>query len=278
MKNPVFRYDTASLASNAPIEDDSCCVILERDPAGEVLGDLMFWGVFDGHSGWHTSRKLASSLVSYVARELDLVFRHSRPYSDLASASKDTPKPASSSRWSLFSSKPPSPDLDLHDPIIQAAMMNAFNKLDSDIVTAPIKLLEKYQRDGTLPRPKQGDMTPEQTEALNTLLPALSGSCALLAFLDAGRNKFVYLASGGTLTSDRLHVAVTGDSRAVMGTYIDGKWRAESLSEDQTGKSLTEVQRIRSEHPPNEAETVITRGRVLGGLEPSRVRRSLRCG
>ena len=30
--------------------------------------------------------------------------------------------------------------------------------------------------------------------------------------------------------------------------------------------------RMRAEHPPNEADTVIARGRVLGGLEPSRVR------
>lgn len=46
----------------------------------------------------------------------------------------------------------------------------------------------------------------------------------------------------------RLHVACTGDSRAVMGTWEpgangEGKWRAEALSEDQTGKNPSEVKR-----------------------------------
>lgn len=44
--NPVFRYDTNALPSNSPIEDDSCCVILERDVESAIKGDLMFWGVF----------------------------------------------------------------------------------------------------------------------------------------------------------------------------------------------------------------------------------------
>lgn len=51
--NPVYRYDTAQLASNSPIEDDLCTFILERDSkgaAGGRKGDLVFWGVF-GESG-----------------------------------------------------------------------------------------------------------------------------------------------------------------------------------------------------------------------------------
>lgn len=45
-------------------------------------------------------------------------------------------------------------------------------------------------------------------------------------------------------TDDRLHVACTGDSRGVMGTYVEaGKWRVDALSQDQTGKNLVEVQR-----------------------------------
>jgi pyruvate dehydrogenase phosphatase len=104
--------------------------------------------------------------------------------------------------------------------------------MDEEIVQGPVRLLEKYE--GKKMEGGAKGMTVEQTEALHTLLPALSGSCALLAFLDAGRNK--------------LHVACTGDSRAVMGTWEPdnaggGKWRAEALSEDQTGKSLSEMQR-----------------------------------
>ena len=164
----------------------------------------MFWGVFDGHSGWQTSKKVASSLVSYVARELDLVFRATRPYSDIyttlvASSIIPPPPPTSTksnSKWSLFSSvkpEPPGVELDLIDPIIHIAIKNAFESLDSDIVNAPLRLLAKNEKEGKLglPRPRAGEMSPEQTEALNVLLPALSGSCALLALLDAGRNKLV---------------------------------------------------------------------------------------
>ncbi|GAA5924529.1 type 2C protein phosphatase PTC5 [Sporobolomyces koalae] len=269
--NPVLRYDTNYLASNSPIEDDSCCVILERDAKNKVKGDLVFWGVFDGHSGWQTSRLLSSSLVSYVARELDAVFRSTAPYTDLL----PNAQPATSSKpsiWSLFgggstsASTSPKPELDTHDPILHQAIKNAFDKMDHEIVNAPVRLLDKAQKEGKLQQlsnsKQAGGFGVEHSEALNTLLPALSGSCALLAFLDAGRNK--------------LHVACTGDSRAVMGVWVPddegkgGRWKVEALSEDQTGKSPKEVARIQSEHPEDEKNTVIARGRVLGGLEPTR--------
>ncbi|KAK4049741.1 hypothetical protein OIO90_005322 [Microbotryomycetes sp. JL221] len=273
--NPVFRYDTNSLPSNSPIEDDSCCVILERDPSANTQGDLVFWGVFDGHSGWHTSRLLSSSLVSYCASELDQVFRGTQPYLDLL---KDIPpesvtpalaeaaNAAKSTRsfWSLLSSSPPpKPDLDLYDPILQKAIKTAFERMDNDIKTTPIRMMEKLKREGKLsgkPSPDKGEMDVAQNEGMQALLPALSGSCALLAFLDAGRNK--------------LHVAWAGDSRALMGTWVPdasgGKWRADVLTEDQTGRNMKEVERVRSEHPESEADTVIARGRVLGSLEPTR--------
>ncbi|KAM0751610.1 protein serine/threonine phosphatase 2C [Meredithblackwellia eburnea MCA 4105] len=259
--NPVIRYDTNFLNSNSPIEDDSCVVVLERDPQSKVAGDLMFWGIFDGHSGWQTSRLLSSSLVSYVARELDLVYRAAQPYSSHPLVPSNT---SSASFWSLFSSSSAkSPELDLVDPIVQAAIKNGFDKMDEEIVQTPVRLLEKLQKEGKISKPsREGSMSVEQMEALTALLPALSGSCALLAFLDAARNK--------------LHVACTGDSRAVMGIWEPGpkgkggKWKAEALSEDQTGREPKEVARMKAEHPPNEADTVITRGRVLGNLEPTR--------
>ncbi|KAK4052161.1 hypothetical protein OIV83_002456 [Microbotryomycetes sp. JL201] len=276
--NPVFRYDTNSLPSNSPIEDDSCCVILERDPSAKTKGDLVFWGVFDGHSGWHTSRLLSSSLVSYCAAELDQVFRGTQPYLDLlqdlpadsvepalaAAAVSGNSSSSRSSLWSLFSSPPAAkPDLDLYDPILQKAIKNAFERMDNDIKMTPIRMMEKLRKEGKLtgkPTPDKGAMDVAQNEGMQALLPALSGSCALLAFLDAGRNK--------------LHVAWAGDSRAVMGTWVPdasgGKWRAEVLTEDQTGRNLKEVERMKREHPESEADTIISRGRVLGSLEPTR--------
>jgi len=90
--------------------------------------------------------------------------------------------------------------------------------------------------------------------AAEILAPAISGSCALLAFYDSHKNI--------------LHVANTGDSRAVLGHMSKpGKWTATPLSEDQTGRNPQEAQRVRMEHP---GEEPIRNGRVLGGLEPTR--------
>ncbi|PRT54093.1 [Pyruvate dehydrogenase [acetyl-transferring]]-phosphatase 1, mitochondrial [Wickerhamiella sorbophila] len=86
--------------------------------------------------------------------------------------------------------------------------------------------------------------------------PALSGSCALLAFYDTA--------------SRDLRVAVAGDSRAVLGTKEpDGSWKARALTTDQTGSNEEEARRIKKEHP-GEEETAVRRGRVLGIYEPTR--------
>jgi pyruvate dehydrogenase phosphatase len=91
--------------------------------------------------------------------------------------------------------------------------------------------------------------------AAELLAPALSGSCALLSFYDTN--------------TSLLHVACTGDSRAVLGRHGEsGKWVATPLSVDQTGGNPDEEARMRKLHPGEEG--VIRNGRVLGGLEPTR--------
>ena len=77
----VIRYDVTQLPSNNPIEDDHAEKIIEVPdevtPAlkGANNTDWMFWGVFDGHSGWTTSAKLRQTLISFVARELNSTYR-----------------------------------------------------------------------------------------------------------------------------------------------------------------------------------------------------------
>lgn len=99
---------------------------------------------------------------------------------------------------------------------------------------------------------------PDFLDPLATILPALSGSCALLAYVD-------------TAAQD-LYVALAGDCRAVAGYWVEKeqKWRVEVLSDDQTGRNPRELERIQSEHPASERDDVVRRGRILGGLEPSR--------
>lgn len=223
----VVRYDVVQLPSNDPIEDDHAEAIIEV-PHGassadttsptSAKSDSMFWGVYDGHSGWTTSAKLRQALISYVARELNTTY---------SGAHKNT----STTNPSL-----PSPET------IDAAIKRGFVALDTSIVHDSVNIVFK---------------SASKPKAASLLAPALSGSCALLSFYDSA--------------TKTLRVACTGDSRAILGrrsTTKPEKWTALALSEDQTGGTPSEMARLRAEHPgePN----VVSAGRVLGGLEPSR--------
>ncbi|KAH6639496.1 phosphatase 2C-like domain-containing protein [Boeremia exigua] len=215
----VVRYDVVQIPSNSPIEDDHAEQIIEvpsnlaATDNGAAASDWMFWGVFDGHSGWVTSAKLRQTLISYVARELNTTYK-----SALADPAQRIPTPES----------------------IDKAIKSGFVLLDNEIVHESVKKVKQAK---------------SKIAAAELLAPALSGSCALLSFYDS-RSKL-------------LRVACTGDSRAVLGRRgANGKWTATPLSEDQTGGTTSEMERLRKEHPgePN----VVRNGRILGGLEPSR--------
>lgn len=210
----VLRYDVAQLPSNAPIEDDRSEKIVQV-PLQEGVSDWMFWGVFDGHSGWTTSAKLRDELITSVLSELDQVYI------------KDTEDESVRIM--------PAPE------IIDKAIEDGFVKLDDDIVNQSV---QKFLAN------------PSKPGAAEVIGPALSGSCGLLAFYDS--------------FSQDLRVAVTGDSRAVLGSLDEnGSWTATALSIDQTGSNEAEAKRMQLEHP-GEEERVIRRGRVLGSLEPTR--------
>lgn len=203
----VHGYSSNQVASNNPIEDDMSQHVT-RDFDGRIEG--VFFGVFDGHSGWCCSQKVAQELAPSVAKELDQI-RDTR----------DTKK-------------------------VTEAIETAFVKLDRRIVHDTVqRVLDQ----------------PSRHLACSSLLPAISGSCALLAYIN-------------TLEHD-LYVACAGDSRAVLGVReptADGGhvWRAVPMSFDQTGRNPLEVQRLQQEHPGEET-TVVKRGRVLGGLGKSKV-------
>ncbi len=217
----VVRYDLVQMPSNNPIEDDHSEKIVEvplsvtTPPDDASSSDWMFWGVFDGHSGWTTSAKLRQTLISYVARELNSTYK-----SALTDPLIKLPSPQS----------------------IDAAIKRGFVTLDHEIVNASVDQVMKN--------------TKQKAAAAQILAPALSGSCALLSFYDSSSKLF--------------RVAVTGDSRAVLGrkSPATGKWNATPLSEDQTGGTPSEMARLRAEHPGE--DYVVHRGRILGSLEPSR--------
>ena len=118
----VVRYDVVQLPSNDPIEDDHAEKIVEvpstvaATDAGAASSDWMFWGVYDGHSGWTTSARLRQVLISYAALELN-----------------DTYKAALSNPVSPF---PPSSAID-------AALKTAFVKLDHEICVDSVHRVTK---------------------------------------------------------------------------------------------------------------------------------------
>lgn len=123
---------------------------------------------------------------------------------------------------------------------VDAAIKQGFVRLDNDIVYESVNKVMKAN---------------SRRAAAELLAPALSGSCALLAFYDSKSND--------------LKVACAGDSRAVLGRRgPSGKWIATPLSEDQTGGTPSEIKRLREEHPGE--PHVVRNGRILGQLEPSR--------
>jgi pyruvate dehydrogenase phosphatase len=116
----------------------------------------------------------------------------------------------------------------------QRAITKAFVDLDSSIMD-------------TAQETSQSNL-PLQ-EKMQRLMPAFAGSCALVCLYDPIIN--------------RLHVACTGDSRAVLGQKnADGKWEVFPLSVDQTGSNTDEITRINQEHPGE--EDIAKNGRILG--------------
>jgi pyruvate dehydrogenase phosphatase len=117
----VVRYDLVQLPSNDPIEDDHAEKIVEVPNTvaatdGAPSSDWMFWGVFDGHSGWTTSAKLRQILISFAARELNSTYK-------AALANKISPFPSSEA--------------------IERALKSAFVKLDNEICLDSVDRLSK---------------------------------------------------------------------------------------------------------------------------------------
>ncbi|KAG5913028.1 hypothetical protein E4U42_001548 [Claviceps africana] len=112
----VTRYDLVQLPSNDPIEDDHAEKIVEvpsRSAGVEgTRSDWMFWGVYDGHSGWTTSATLRESLISYVARELNETYKSAK------------------------TSLPP-------DEAVDQAIKAGFNRLDDEIVHKSVEKVFK---------------------------------------------------------------------------------------------------------------------------------------
>ncbi|KAL4868823.1 hypothetical protein BDV12DRAFT_169107 [Aspergillus spectabilis] len=215
----VVRYDIVQVPSNSPIEDDHAEKIVEvpASTAAATEGQGSSDWMFWAVFDGHSGWTTSAKLRNVLI-------------SYVARELNSTYKSASSDPSLLVPSS----------AAVDTAIKQGFVRLDNDICHASAdKVLKSSSR----------------RAAAELLAPALSGSCALLAFYDSQ-------------TKD-LKVACAGDSRAVLGRRgANGKWSATALSEDQTGGTPSEMKRLREEHPgePN----VVRNGRILGQLEPSR--------
>ncbi|KAM0323488.1 hypothetical protein ACHAQA_008768 [Verticillium albo-atrum] len=137
-------------------------------------------------------------------------------------------------RHGLCQVKPTTSQGPVSEADVQRAITKSFLSLDDAIMKAGT---DAIQGPGSL----QDKMT--------RLAPAYAGSCALLSLFDPATRQ--------------LHVACTGDSRAVLGQQRpDGTWEAIALSVDQTGSNEAEIARLNAEHPGE--ESIAKNGRVLG--------------
>eukprot|EP00835_Amoeboradix_gromovi_P004795 NODE_398_length_9374_cov_0.508895.p3 type:complete len:336 gc:universal NODE_398_length_9374_cov_0.508895:2913-3920(+) len=128
----------------------------------------------------------------------------------------------------------------------KSALEQAFNALDRDISDAPKHFLKALPKDA---HPNDTSKI-EIRQFMDALTVASSGSCAIAAWV----------------TDTNIHVANSGDARAIVGTSNN---KFIELSHDQTPDNPAELERLQKEHP-GEEDTVASRGRVLGGLMPSR--------
>lgn len=212
----VTRYDICQLPSNSPIEDDRAEEIVQVPILQDNNIKVSTDWMFFGVFDGHGGWTTSSKLRDQL---ISCIIR------ELGTIFK----PANDENLRYVP----------NSATIDQAIKNGFLKLDHELVN---KNIEKLLNDNN------------KAKAAELLMPALSGSCALLSFYDTN--------------SKLLKVAVTGDSRAILGSFKDNHWTVRQLSIDQTGSNPTEVARIISEHP--DEPKVIRNGRVLGSLEPTR--------
>lgn len=164
----IWNRTTASLSSNDPIEDTSASAIVERDPSDQSAGDLLFFAVMDGHSGPHTSRLLSKVLLPAVATELKSLIQEP----DFVVGKRSLLQRAQSLMWPSFGART---SLDADPEYFSLAIQSAFTRLDTELSTAPLKLLASELEAANVEKDVMLDLS-NHPKALATMEPALSGA------------------------------------------------------------------------------------------------------
>jgi len=163
----TWRYTTANLASNDPIEDAHANQIVERDAEDpSAPGDYLFFAVMDGHSGPDTSKLLSRILIKGVAIEL----------ANLLSNPGSSPSPGLGSRIkSIFAASPIQTCLDSDPSRVSQAIEQAFTKLDQELVQTPLRILANSMGQEDFKKKTIPDLSKHPL-ALTAMRPAISGT------------------------------------------------------------------------------------------------------
>ncbi|KRZ77228.1 Ornithine decarboxylase, partial [Trichinella papuae] len=235
----IIGYHCNQLVANAPCED-------HRSEGYFQLDNSYFFGIFDGHAGTHCARTVASRLYDYMALPL-------LPEKLIREVSQGFHLPLvkmlnTSSNYVL------SADLkDLHAKHLRAFSLKCLQKRDSlrNVRQAFKWAFKALDNDLCEEAMQMHSGSPD----LSALRRVLAGSCACVAYVKG----------------QDMYIAQVGDSGAVLGVSADeAHWTARKLNKDHTADNQKEVNRIRSEHPPGEALTVLRCERLLGELYPLR--------
>jgi pyruvate dehydrogenase phosphatase len=167
---PIWKHATAALSSNDPIEDAHCSQIIQRDESDpSAPGDYLFFAVMDGHGGRETSQLLSRVLIKGVALELSSLVTNPKTEPESSFVRK-----LKSSLWS--SSFPSTPSASVsHPERVSRAIQNAFTKLDTELINAPLQILANSLDPESLKNKVIPDLS-QHPLALTTMLPAISGT------------------------------------------------------------------------------------------------------
>lgn len=166
---PIWKYTTASLPSNDPIEDAHCSQIIQRDESDpSAPGDYLFFAVMDGHGGRDTSQLLSRVLIKGVALELDSLVKNPDTKQEQTFVQRMTSSLWSNSSPSTQSTTPS------HQERIARAIQSAFTKLDYELINAPLKILANNLDPESIKNKVIPDLS-QHPLALTSMLPAISG-------------------------------------------------------------------------------------------------------
>ena len=194
------------------------------------------FGVIDGHKSDHCSENLKNVLLKHVTS----VFLDEGVIQNNRLNEYNLSKLDSKVEVSLRT-----PQCELKESDVEEALKKSFTSLDNKVSEDALKCVRMISKGRSI---KENGM-------LETIMKALAGACALLSIV----------------STDKIHIASTGDCRAVLGKAegVLGEWSPLPLSVDQNAHNELEVSRLKEAHP-GEENTVVFADRLLGGLMPFR--------